>query len=1189
MRGQEPDTMGRTMGTLTGHDDPPASADTDRPALSRPLHRLRDRYDVVVVGSGYGGAIAASRLARAGRSVAVLERGRELRAGDFPSTPFQALRQLQVRTGARRVGRRAGLFELRTGHDLSVMVGCGLGGTSLINAGVALRPPDWVYDDVRWPTALRGRTRGPAELGPHFAAAERMLGSTPYPDDWPAPTKLVALERAAEGVGAKATRPRINVTFVEGPNAAGVAQRACTACGDCVTGCNHGAKNTVAENYLPDAVAHGAEVYCETAVRTVRPADGGGWLVTFTTAAGGRSRFEAPSSFVVADAVVLAAGTLGSTEILLRSEREGLAVSPRLGQRFSGNGDVLAFAYDVTGAPVRGIGLGRRQVTAENAVGPVITGMIDLTGTPGPGKGALIEEGAIPAALRAFMPAAFAVAADVDDGGSPLAFAGRLWRRLRATGGAVLDPTGGPAERSLIYLVMSDDAGDGEIRLDGDALEVEWPAVGDLPIFDRNADILRQASAAIGGEYVANPLWSPMLHESLVTVHPLGGCAMADDGAHGVVDHRGRVFTGTGDDVHDGLLVADGAIVPRPLAVNPLLTISALAERAVALLAAERGWRVADTPTPAVPRPPSGDRPAVSFTERMAGWGAALPPGTPAPGDRDDAAAVAEGAAARGRADGTRMEFVLTVDIDDLPAMLADESTPGRLSGTVTVPALSPKRMRVTDGSFRLAVEDPTHVDTWHMLYSLRLVAEDGRRFRFEGHKVLADRAGLDAWGDTTTLYITVTDDAGHPVAAGVLRITPADLARQVSTMRVGGVEGRLDQARWLARFGRRFARSLLKVYGGPLDDLARFPRGPAVPVPLTGAGHRRLRLPAPEPRWCDGRGRWHEGEVRGDDAWLRLTRYEGGRRGPVLLASGFGMSATSFLVDTVGTNLAEHLVDAGYDVWLFDYRASIDLPSSRTAFSLDDIATADWPAAVAEVRRVTGAGSVQALGHCVGSVSLLMALGAGLTDVRSVVAMQFPLHPATSYLNQTKAAFQVDRLLKRVGLDRVSPPGGANLANAALDLGLRVLPMPRGERCNKPLCRWINAIYGCTHAHAQLDDATHEGLDRMFGVGNLASLGHLGTIMQRRLAVDVDGQPVYTARPERLRLPILLVQGERNAIFHPEGSMRTLRWLQTANEPTLYERRVLPGYAHLDALIGRDAAADVYPLLRRHLDQFNR
>ena len=109
--------------------------------------------------------------------------------------------------------------------------------------------------------------------------------------------------------------------------------------------------------------------------------------------------------------------------------------------------------------------------------------------------------------------------------------------------------------------------------------------------------MLRRASAA-AGEHVTNPLWSPMLRESLVTVHPLGGCAMADDGAHGVVDHRGRVFTGAGDEVYEDLLVTDGAIVPRPLAVNPLLTISALSERAAALLVAEKGGTSTAAPRP---------------------------------------------------------------------------------------------------------------------------------------------------------------------------------------------------------------------------------------------------------------------------------------------------------------------------------------------------------------------------------------------------------------------------------------------------------------------------------------------------------------------------------------------------------------------------------------------------------------
>jgi cholesterol oxidase len=175
------------------------------------------------------------------------------------------------------------------------------------------------------------------------------------------------------------------------------------------------------------------------------------------------------------------------------------------------------------------------------------------------------------------------------------------------------------------------------------------------------------------------------------------------------------------------------------------------------------------------------------------------------------------------------------------------------------------------------------------------------------------------------------------------------------------------------------------------------------------------------------------------------------------------------------------------------------------------------------------------------------------------------------------------------LGLRKVAPFTGFSLPNTALDLALRAVPMPRAERCGKALCRWINAIYGCTHTHAQLDDATHERLDDLFGVGNLAALGHMGTIMQHRLAVDRHGDDVYTRHPERLRLPLLLVQGEKNYIFRPGGSMRTLRWLQAANEPSLYERLVLPGYAHLDALVGRDAATEVFPALRAHLDRFNR
>ncbi len=1145
--------------------------------LSLPLDRLRARYEVVVVGSGYGGAIAASRLARTGRSVCVLERGRELRPGEYPDTPWRALRQLQVRTGRRRLGARSALFELHADDEVSVMVGCALGGTSLINAGVALRPPDWVFDDERWPAELRGR--GGDVLAPYLERAERMLGSTPFPEEWPRPAKLAALGVAAESVGATVERPRINVTFEAGVNAAGVYQEACTLCGDCVSGCNHNAKNTVLVNYLPDAVAHGAEIFCETPVRTVRPALGeqGGWIVTFDAPGEGRGRLGAPATFVLADVVVLAAGTLGSTQILMRSRAEGLTLSPRLGSRFSGNGDVLAFAYDA-GIPIRGIGIGRRTPTPGTTVGPCITGMVDLTADRS--RALLVEEGAIPGALRPLMPAALAVASEAGGGGGPLAFARRVVGRLYRDPRRLLGWGGGAADDTLTYLVMSDDAGDGRLRLAGDAVQVDWVGAGDRPVFDRNAEVLRTMSTSLGATFVGNPLSTPMFHDSLVTVHPLGGCPMADDGASGVVDHAGRVFTGTDGEVHEGLIVTDGAIVPRPLAVNPLLTISALAERASDLLATERGWNGrASSQGDRRHVGPTIQRPGVTFTERMAGWAAPSVDGDAAAGER------------RGRAEGRPLEFVLTVRIDALEGLLRDPTTPGRLSGTVTAPALSPQRLRVADGTFFLMQEDPTHVDTWHMRYSMRLVAEDGEEFGFEGTKCLHDRAGFDAWADTTTLNVTITGGRHSAVvAAGIMRLTPADFARQLSTMRVTGVDGALDRARWLGRFSGRFLRSLGGVYGGPLRGVGHFPAAPPVPVPPTGDGRRRLRLPAAEPRWCDGDRCWHEGSDLGGDAWLRLTRYEGGRRGPVLLAPGFGMSAMSFIAGTVDTNITEHLVAKGYDVWLFDYRAGIDLPSSCTSFTLDDVATVDWPAAVAEVLRVTGASSVQAVGHCVGSASLMMALASGaIPDVRSAVCMQFTLHPVTSPFNQAKAALGVGSLLGRVGLDRVAPFTGGSVLKKVLDLGLRAAPMPAGERCAKPVCRWINAIYGCTHAHGQLNDATHEQLDNMFGVGNLRALDHLAVIMKARKAVAADGSDGYVSHPERLRLPILLVQGERNFIFRPEGSLRTLRWLQEANDPALYERVVLPGYAHLDALIGRDAPADVFPVVSRHLDRYNR
>ncbi len=555
--------------------------------LSRPLGEMRDHYGVVVVGSGYGGGIAASRLSRAGQDVCVLERGREIHPGEFPNTLLQAADEIQAHTHAEHLGRATAMFDVRVGDGISAVVGCGLGGTSLINANVALRADRWVFRGKKreqWPAELRDT--GDEVLAPYYDLAEAMLGTTTFPADRPPPLKFLALEASAEALQAEASVAPVNVTFEPGINAAGVRQAGCTMCGDCVSGCNYGAKNTVLMNYLPDAQRHGAQIFTEIEVRFVRPRDDGRWLVAFDVVGAGRDRFGAPTSFITADVVVLGAGSIGSTEILLRSHAAGLAMSNLLGLGFSGNGDFLAFAYDGD-QPVHAIGLGARP--PGRAVGPCITGMIEhrWTTREGTEKHLLIEDGVIPGALGFLLPAAFRLASEV------IGERGRLPTRMANAVRAAAASVGaydGPVDKTMTYLVIGEDDEKGRLLLEDDELTISWPGVADRPVFRQSSDTLELAASGLGATYIPNPVWRLPFGRSLLTVHPLGGCAMGDDAGTGVVNHKGQVFAGDhGTDVHPGLYVMDGAVIPTPIAVNPLLTISAIAERACALLAEDLG------------------------------------------------------------------------------------------------------------------------------------------------------------------------------------------------------------------------------------------------------------------------------------------------------------------------------------------------------------------------------------------------------------------------------------------------------------------------------------------------------------------------------------------------------------------------------------------------------------------------
>lgn len=326
------------------------------------------------------------------------------------------------------------------------------------------------------------------------------------------------------------------------------------------------------------------------------------------------------------------------------------------------------------------------------------------------------------------------------------------------------------------------------------------------------------------------------------------------------------------------------------------------------------------------------------------------------------------------------------------------------------------------------------------------------------------------------------------------------------------------------------------------------------------------------------------------DGVTLRLTRFEGGSKGPVILSPGFGTSALAYTIDTTETNLPEYLHEHGYDVWVLDYRASPALPSGGTQFTLDDIARYDYPAAVATVREISGADSVQIMAHCVGSLTMLMALGLGLQGVRSAVASQVTLHPRAGTLNELRAGIYAGDLIQALGIDTLTTEldDDPSWLETLYDRALAIYPSG-DEPCDRPFCRRVMFMYGEVYDHDRLNDATHEHLEEAFGVANMTTLRHITKILRADHAVSMDGAHDYLDDVSGLRVPIAFVHGEHNRLFVPEGSAITYRVLSERNGDEYYSRYVIPGYAHMDLFIGKDAARDVYPVITAQLDTHNR
>jgi len=774
--------------------------------LSNSLGELRDRYGVIVIGSGYGGSITAARLAAAGYEVCILERGKEWVPGEFPDEVDEVVKQV------RHHANPLGLYDYRITRDVDVLTGCGLGGTSLINANVLFKPDPDVFDHPRWPDEIRA-DRDSGKLDSYYQQVNSMLQGSAKPDQMPPLRKMQAHQKSAQGRPGQFSQLNLAVnfdTYHDEPNHVGVHQRRCTLCGDCVTGCNVRSKNTLYMNYLPFAKNHSAFIFTGIEVNYVSQAPGGGYFVHCTAYPEGGETTQ--PKVVHANAVLLAAGTLGSTQILMNSRDRGLAVSEKLGRYFSGNGDILGVGYN-NDLRTDALGFGNiRDKRSKIRVGPTILSVVDYRNQPDWQSHFVIEEGAIPRAfvnvLRYILPTLSAtVGADTDFGVlDELSEAGRVIKDL-----ARYDVEGA-LNHTMVYLGMGHDGAEGVVALDPDGdIRIHWEAAPSEPIHQKISAEMKQLTAALGGTYIKNPRWTSFFGRNLITVHPLGGCAMGRNVDEGVVDHRGRVFDPSRGElaaVYSGLLVADGSILPNSLAVNPMFTISALSERIAE-------WLIQDQSVNKNPRegrfpaafdvvPPIG----IEFTEEMRGYITEKVKNAQEPQEFKEAEE-------RGKQEGNSLRFKLTIYIDDVDGFITESAHEARAEGYVV---MGPSKHTVTRGRFNLFIEDPEN-HTKRMLYALQFRGDDDRDYLLKGYKEIRDDPDFDVWEilkDTTTLFTTL--HRGNPevdavVGQGIIRIHLQDFLKQLTTFRVRNARDAPTKVRTMEKFMAFFFGELWETY----------------------------------------------------------------------------------------------------------------------------------------------------------------------------------------------------------------------------------------------------------------------------------------------------------------------------------------------------------------------------------------